>query len=197
MPRAPITPSKLAAPAGAFGALAVAVGVWVIPGSALDPTPPQPPAPKPLPGNAPAILTPPEPPQVDWAALARNLDRLRAPDPVVTESEATGQLLTPDQPLDEPPPPMTLASWQYEGHVQEADRIIALVRIAAVQRFVFVDQEIKDPSIPGSGLAVIRSIDPERIMVEVNGREFEVKRSVPTNQNTLMGDQRPQAGRVD
>lgn len=199
MPRPPTSLSRLAAPVGAFGALGVAVGVWLIPSSALDPAHLPPPARKPMPGQAPPVITAPTPPKIDWTALAQNLEALRTPDPVIAEHEANGGVLTPDQPPDPvaPPPPMELASWQYEGHVRDADRMIALVRIAAVQRFVFVDQEIKDPSIPGGGVATIRSIDEERIVVVVDGREFEVKRSRPTQTNTLVREQFPNPGGLE
>jgi hypothetical protein len=191
--------SRLAAPAGAFGALAVAVGVWLIPGSALDPAPLPPPARKPMPGQAPPVITAPAPPTVDWTALAQHLEALRTPDATIATDEANGELLTPNQPSEPiaPPPPMELASWQYEGHVRDGDRLIALVRIAAVQRFVFVDQEIKDPSIPGAGVATIKSIDEDRILVVVDGRELEVKRSKPAQSNTLVREQFPRPGGLE
>jgi hypothetical protein len=75
--------------------------------------------------------------------------------------------------------------------------MIALVRIAAVQRFVFVDQVIKDPSIPGGGVATIKSIDPEKIVVSVNGRDIEVRRTEATQSNTLVREQRPRPGGFD
>ena len=199
MPHAPHSLSKLAAPAGAIAALAVAVGVWLLPAGALDPKPPMPPKPKPIPGQTVKPFAPAEPPVIDWTALAQNLNLLRVPDPVVADTQSSGDLITPDQPDEPPPPPppSALASWQYEGYVREADRYIALVRMSGAQRFVFPDQEITDPSIPGQGVATIKSIDPDRLIVVVDGREFEVKRVEPVETNDLMRDPLQQAGRLE
>ncbi len=198
MARAPLTLTKFAAPAGALLALGVAVGVWVIPGTALDPKPPGAPISKPMPGAGLPRLAPPEPPEVDWTVLAQNLSQIREP---VVEPETVADI--PDTPRPENDPgmhpitPQFTLSWQYEGYVQEADRIIALVRIGGDQRFVFPGTEVVDPSIPIHGKATIKLIEPDTLTVTVGDRDIEIARETPPPPNELVRDQLSRAGRAD
>jgi len=147
----------------------------------------------------PEILTPKvEPPAVvelDWAALIQKLDMIREPISAAADgSEPTDQGTTP---VPEQPPAFIALNWQYEGYVAEGDSLIALVRISSIQRFVFVDQEIKDPSIPGLGRATIKSITPEEIVVMVGDHEVTVQRTTQAQTNELIRAQPATAGRIE
>ena len=195
MARAPHNLSKLGAPAGACAALALAVGVWLIPGSLLDPHPPKVPVSKPMPPATPPAAPAPPVVQHDWTALAQKLDRIREPivatDPI---ADGTGGENAPPVPTMAPP---VALNWQYEGYVVEGEQVVALVRIASIQRFVFVDQEIKDPSIAGYGRAVIKSIEPDRIVVTVGDHDVEVARTQQEPTSRLNRPQPATAGRLE
>lgn len=149
---------------------------------------------KPMPGAKPGPVEPPPVVERDWAGLAQALDRLREPiDPTKVADEDE-----PGEPPGEPPlsPPLAI-NWQYEGYVAEGDRLIALVRIESVQRFVFPDQEVQDPSIPGYARATIKSIEPDRLVVMVGDHEIVIPRTSQSETNTLLRAQPPTAGRID
>ena len=188
------TLTRLAAPAGAIGALVVAVGVWLIPGSALDPAPPTPPTAKPMPRPKAPELVLPTPPEIDWNALTGALDALRTRAP-----EASPEQVIATEPDREaaPLPPGIFAAWQYEGYIQEGDRMFALVRIATEQRFLFPDQEFTHPTIPGNAPVRIKSIAPEQIVVEHNSREYTIPRAKPPQSNPLLPPTLQQAGGMD
>ncbi len=188
--------SKIAAPAGVCAALAVAVGVWLIPSGVLDPRPAAPPASKPMPGVKPPTIEPPAVVEVDWTTLIQKLGTVREPITDVADTENPGG----DHGIANPPPPVPTGlslNWQYEGYVAEGDRLIALVRIQSIQRFVFLDQEIVDPSIPGYGRATVMKIEPERLVVNVGGAEVEVKRTSQGQTNELIRAQPSTAGELE
>ena len=167
------------------GCLALAVGVWLIPSSMFRPAEradTAQPSPRPQPGEG---LTPDptdgsraETPSrlEEWDALAARMDRFLPRRPTTT--------VEPDVPPDTgngggDMPIRWSPSWIYEGYVGSETRPAALVRIANIQQFIFVGDEIADPGIGGSAKVRVESIEPERIRVSMRGEDGVVERAEP------------------
>lgn len=185
------TASRFLVPIGALLALGVAVGVWLVPSSVLDPQPPNvadirtpvPPAPR-----AP-MQTLPE--RSIWMGAAQKLETRREPDPV--EDELDTPPVTPgDEPRGEvegaprPESPRFRLNWEYEGMVSDPKRNAALIRISNMQRFAFEGETFDrtdDPSIPAGSEVVLERVERDRIILRIDGVEQEIERvdlSTPT-----------------
>lgn len=179
------TASRFLVPLGALIALGVAVGVWLVPSSVLDPKPPEVDEIRtqvPEPPLAPRQTTPE---QSAWLQVAEKLDGLREPDPVEEEPEPT---TGPggDDPTgagdDDPPPPTTprlRLNWEYEGMVTQPGKVAALIQINSAQRFVFEGDELErsdDPAIPAGTTVVLHKVERDRIILRIDGDEQEIER---------------------
>lgn len=166
------------------GCLALAIGVWLIPSSMFRPADraeSSQPSPRPQPGSA---QTPDQSSETgiekpsrieEWDALAARMDRflprqrtVEAPVDPTPIGETTGT-----------PPPRWSPSWVYEGYVGSETRPAALVRIANIQQFIFVGDEVTDPGIGGAAKVRVESIEPERIRVSMRGEDGVVERAEP------------------
>lgn len=119
-------------------------------------------------GAAPAI------PQNDWTMLTASLNQIREPMANVasaaTDNEATEapETASTDEPRPNPAPP----GWQYVGYAQTPEGAIsALVMVNSKQRFVREGRQIE-------GFSIV-DITTSHLLIERDGRRFEVKRSEP------------------
>ena len=172
--------SRYLVPLGALAALAVAIGVWLVPSSVLDPNPPD---------VGEVRTTIPEPPKIErqklperkeWFALGGGLESLREPDatrvaedPVPTP---TGDPGDETRPAPKVTPRVTVA-WEYEGFVEQPDRTAALIRVMGMQRFVFVGDLVTDSSLPPGITAFVSEVTPDHIVVTIDGGEQTIERS--------------------
>ena len=177
-----ITPSRYLVPVGVVLALAVAVGVWLVPSSVLDP-------------KAPSVgetraQVPPTPPEIKsqsvparraWMGAGDLLESLRERDQGVAEQtpppEDNGTGPDPRPPI---PTPTTRVNWEYEGLVAQPFGVAALVRINGLQRFIFEGDTLDfedDPSLPHGTTAVLTEVNRDRIVVRIDGGEQTIPRS--------------------
>lgn len=177
------TKGMLAVCVGA-GCLALAVGVWLIPSSIFrpadraetaQPTPRTPTGDERTPDQVDDTRNETPSRIEEWDALAARMDRFlpRRPVEEIPPDEPTGPGDTIDIPARWSP------SWIYEGYVASRSRPAALVRIAGMQQFIFVGDEITDPGIGGSAKVRVESIEPERIRVSMRGEDGVVERAEP------------------
>lgn len=179
MPLEASSASRFLVPLGAVAALAVAVGVWLVPSSAFDPKPPS---------DLVVRQEVPPPPKVDrqgvperdaWLSVAQNLESLREPDPEEEEPEPPPDGTGPDAEDATTPTvaPRITVSWEYEGYVDHEGRRAALIRVLGVQRFVFPGDPVSDTTLPPGITATIGQITPDHIVVEIDGGEQIIERS--------------------
>lgn len=180
------TASRFLVPIGALLALGVAVGVWVVPSSVLDPKPPDvgegggevPPAPE-----APRQTAPGE---KRWMEAAAELESLREPGPKEDKpdkpSKTDDQTKNGDGETTTPPPPTPpfQLDWHYEGMVEQPSGAAALIRIGAVQRFVFEGAELTredDPTIPVQATAILEKVERDQITVRIDDATQVIERT--------------------
>ncbi len=175
------TASRFLVPLGTLLALGVAVGVWMVPSSVLDPRPPEVPAPDmPVP-NRPAPETQRVPERSTWMETADELDSLREPDPETDEpDEPEPEPIDDGEPDDETAPPPIRLSWTYDGMVEQPRGAAALITMGATQRFLFEGQTLgsdDDPSIPPNMDVVLHKIERDRVIVLIDGGRQVIERS--------------------
>lgn len=173
--------SRFLVPLGALAALAVAIGVWLVPSSVLDPKPPDlGPIDQVIP-DIPEIKGQKIPDEQAWMTVAQDLDALREPEEIKEPEpeqieDSTGEGEDPDDEKPAPRPSVTVA-WEYEGYVEQPDRAAALIRVMGTQRFVFEGDEVTDNALPPGVTATIAEITPDHIVVEINGGEQTIERA--------------------
>lgn len=168
--------TKLLLIVGAGVALAASAAVWLVPMAFLSPAsvtgtpegaPPFPDFTKPKPPADPnAVVATGK----DWLALQK-IDELRdKPPPAPLATEGPGV---------EPPPQVAQAElhWQYLGFAGTLEKPAAFMSMSAsAQRVVFPNDVVTDANDPNGSNVTIKSIDPEKVVVEQNGKEqtFEI-----------------------
>lgn len=167
--------SRLLLPVGAAVALAAAAAVWVVPLDFLRPqsitgaetgAPPFPPFQR----NKPAVNSAASTDQKkNWLALAEPLEAIRDKPEKVAENVT---------PIDNPVPKVSIElHWQYLGFAGTADRPAAFLALTpSAQRVVFLNEKIPDANDPDGKVYTIKSIDPQKVVVEHQGVEqtFEI-----------------------
>ncbi len=140
------------------------------------PTPkPSPTASSAPPGPAAPAIPKPEDVAVkpeDWKALAATLESLREKPPEKPEVADSGEKEpeipeTPTQPIIQP------LAWKYRGFIQEPDRLVALVMLDSVQRFLVQGQDVPDPEEPGTMIRVV-SVSTQELVVSRGGRDEKI-----------------------
>lgn len=175
----PTSASRILVPLGALAALAVAIGVWLVPSSVLDPNPPDV-------GKIDAAI--PEPPVVEhqqipdrkqWFEVAQEMESLREPDATKPEEETPKQPPGPngDGNRPTPPPPRVTVAWEYHGCVVLPGGVAALIGVGGNQRFVFEGDAVEDPTLPSGINAVVSEVMPDYLVVQIEGGEQRIERS--------------------
>jgi hypothetical protein len=190
------TASGLLTPLGVVAALGVAIGVWLVPGTLLDP--------RSRDGDGggadypkPALPDPPDNPE--WSALEPLLSTLRAeiakptplPDPNEQGNEDSGGDNGTPQPR-----PRVLLRWSFDGLILQGGKPAALVTIGGMQQFIFVGETIFDRSV-NQDVEVLEITDA-KLLVKFDGQEQEIERSagrsgepvdIPPRVNSSRGSQ--------
>jgi hypothetical protein len=173
--------SRYLVPLGTLVALAVAIGVWLVPSSVLDPSPPDVGEVRAAIPDAPVVEHQEVPDAKAWMDVAQELESLREPDEVKEPPKEEGGDRPPRKEDgtggDKPPPPRYTVNWEYEGCVEQPDRIAALIRVAGIQRFVFEGEPVNDNSLPPGTTAVISEVTPDHIVVSIDGGEQTIERT--------------------
>ncbi|GAB4553076.1 MAG: hypothetical protein Tsb0013_15510 [Phycisphaerales bacterium] len=155
-------------------ALAVAVGVWMLPDRMVNPSPKTVVA-RPTAGGASdtEVWVTPEPKR--WSVLLASIDQLREPDrqqPVPTGG---------DEPIDETegtpvttPERYTRPPWSYEGYITEPRGMVAVIRTTNGQRLVYMGDEIVFSELRGKSVAwVVTEVSPEKLVISHDGTSYE------------------------
>lgn len=152
-------------------AASVGVGVWLIPTDLLAPEPagdgsaPQPPAQRYRP------YTPPVP--GEWATLAESLRAVRpAPQPPAQRPVAQAETEEPEAEPETEQRPVVRINWRYQGYAERNGVRRALVRLGNRQEFFREGDVMTDETLRDDVVHTLQDIDPERIVIDQNGREI-------------------------
>lgn len=159
--------------AGLVLALAVAVGVWMLPDGMVDPAskeivtrPPQ--------STAQVETWEPIQPN-NWEVLTANFEALREPD-----REPPPEEKKEDEPEDIQPLPTSggrsiRPPWSYEGVIREPRGVVAVIRTERGQRLVYVGDVLTHTDPRGRNAVdwVVTEATPERLVLEHEGERHE------------------------
>ena len=171
-PVATKSPRPLLPVGGVVIALAVAVGVWLLPSDMVDPAAGTVRL-RPIDGGggSPETWEPSE--AYPWSELTASREELREPD-----REAPPEITT-DDPDDETKPPEPRSTvlrppWSYEGLITEPRGRVAVIRTQEGQRLIYEGDTIRHTDRRAGGvLWTVQEASPERLVLRSDETEYE------------------------
>ena len=180
--------------AGLVLALAVAVGVWMLPDGMVDPAS-RAIVPRPPQSTAQVETWDPIQPN-NWQVLTANFEALREPDRVVERPEPERTDETP-QVIPQSGGRLTRPPWSYEGLIREPRGVVAVIRTERGQRLVYVGDSIgyTDPRTRNAVYWVVEEATADSLALTHEGERHEYQMlRVGTNEMPGRGPSRARNG---